>query len=327
MATGKAKATKEAEAALTQDIETAAEALRAGERGRLVFGGLLHKWGNEGRSTSDIELMLGALGVSMPSPARRSTWKQAWGAWVDNAGLNIGSTYKHKDATRNGKQIPLKLEGVSIDKLYYLKDEVTPDNAQELLAWAFNHTDAEAQLRRKGETGADRDGETQGSDKKHLTLDGDLYDALLAVLDRIRVNQGDPKINLFDSLRFYALQFSDKHTDDDVLDLLWRQAHGELSEEEMNALVSRGKELREEALAEEPEVEQEGESLTEDSPEDDVALISGMSVGMVLDNIDNGVYAAEDVRELEKKGKGRKGVLEGIERRLAAAEKEQRAEA
>lgn len=283
---------------LNDDLDRAVSALRAGSYGQLVFGGLLHKWNNEGRDLNQVERLLAERGVSMPSRSRRSMWLGTYTSWVLDSGMGLDQTYYSPDVTDGeGNQTPLTLTSVALDKLYYLRNEVNPDTAEELLAWAFLHSESEARSRGAGER------ESREKTYERVKLDLDLYDLILGVTDRVRTVEGNPRIGMFDVLRFAMGQFVPSSMDDATLDLLWRKEHGDLSEAEMDAFRTRGEELRAEGANPNP-----------------AQSLSGMSKKEILEAVESGEMDPLDVLEEEVKGRKRQSVISSLQSIIAKSQ-------
>lgn len=224
-------------------IANAVSHARAGEEGRLKLGGDLLEWSDRGGSVGEFRERLHNQGVSLPSDGRLSAYKQAYKAWCDGAGFFPDHEPVTHSAVKdaNGALIPLHITGVTVDKLYALKDEVNSINAPDLLAWAYTHTDAEHRARGRHTTPSGRDQEareappTEEVRVKSLRLNEDSYNAFLSLVDRLRNVLGNPNISKAQTFDFVTGQFDPDSLSDEGLSFLWRQAHGEVTEEEMEA--------------------------------------------------------------------------------------------
>lgn len=222
------------------EFQEGAQALRAGNKGRLDFGGMFYRWTNQGLTYDDIsERIRNLAGVDVPAKGTVSKWRSSYQAWVNDAGLEVGKQYTHKDAKNaRGEDIPLRLDGVSIEKLYLAKDAVTPDNAVDMLAQVFNATnEQEVKLlvspEKAAGTGAEPD-EPQEPTHKSLTLETGPYENFMGFVNRLRSITGNSSLSKTVTLEFMVGEVNSMS--DDAIDFLWRQAHGELTDEEQEAM-------------------------------------------------------------------------------------------
>lgn len=228
-------------------IKNAAQHARAGEAGRLELGGDLRAWIIEGGTVPQFKEQVKRYGVDLPSDSRLSVYKSTYQAWVVDAGLPIDHAPIKVDGVVDdqGNMIPMHLTGVTVDKLYHLKNEVHGGNASDLLAWAYTHTDAQhrarsanAQVEPEPDGGRDREAREQSVEEvrvKTLKLNEDSYNAFLSLVDRLRGTQANPNISKAQTFDFIVGQFEVDSLSDEGLSFLWRQAHGEVTEEEMEA--------------------------------------------------------------------------------------------
>lgn len=225
-----------------KELRQAAAYLRAGTEGMINFGGLLSRWAAQGADMNEAERRLAQLGVEFPSKGRRSVYKTVYESWCDvsGAGVNPTAVMYHEDFTdKEGNAIPMTMTGVAVDKLWHLRHDVRSDNAAELLAWAYTHNEKQHRLRNKlaaeGVPEEQREERVQEIDVKSFSLNKGSYDLFLSLLDRLRSVTGDPHISRVQAFDFMVQQFSPDDMTDASLNYLWRAAHGEVGEEEVEA--------------------------------------------------------------------------------------------
>ena len=120
------------------------DAIKSGNKGNLTIGEILHKRLERGRNLATLEAWLLTQGLRLPSKGTRSKYISAYEAWVRNAGLNVGELYDHPSfADDAGNPVAMTLEGVSTYSLYELRNLVNRENAVEMLALAYSHTQDE----------------------------------------------------------------------------------------------------------------------------------------------------------------------------------------
>lgn len=218
-----------------RQLDLAAESIRSGSAGMLRLGSVLHEWREQGVSMSEAAELLQRRGVDLPSAGRRSIFANTYEAWCVRAGVTPTEDLYHEsfmDPVTN-TPIPMRITGVPIDKLYLLKDDVDDTNASELLAEAFLKTEGELRNRKSGRRRDDSERDEEQPRVKTLKLNEDSYDAFLHILDRLRGVTGDANITKAQAFDFVVGQFDPDSIGDDALHFLWRQAHGDLTPEEV----------------------------------------------------------------------------------------------
>lgn len=225
-------------------VDEAADALRRGNSGKLEFGGHFLAHEARGYTYNRMRNMLKDQGVSPPSHSSASKWKRAYRAWTEDANLSPDEPIKNRDY--EGGRVNMTLTGVAIEKLYHLAPlvEEAPEDAGALLAYAYNNSDAKVRNYAKGhQEGPERkEGDPQikmarydAATQRVLKLPTGVMEDFQRVVDRVRSNQGDPNITPIQVFEFMVSVLQSDTTADESLDYLWRNAHGELSEEEVEA--------------------------------------------------------------------------------------------
>lgn len=223
-------------------VKSARDAIHAGEHGRLQLGRLVSEWTNSDVDLDEVSNRLRDQGTDLPSKSRLSVFKGVYETWVNGMGADPNCDYYSPDLIdEHGTQIPMRLTGVAIDKLYFLRNEVVNSGSlADTLALAYNHTDAELRARNKylkeqGYMGRDdeRDAAQEQAQIRQLRLNKDSYDAFMNIVDRLRVVQNDPNISKAQAFDFVVAQFDADSLSDASLSFLWRQAHGEVTQEEL----------------------------------------------------------------------------------------------
>lgn len=226
-----------------ESFDAAADYLRAGNKGRIGLGEIAaEEWEPNGITYEQAKEEMRHRGVELPTDSRLSVYKKVYQKWVVEAGLSTEPfmPYTSPDHTdENGDPLPMDLSGVAIDKLYRLADEVTDQNAIQLLAWAYTHTEQQHRARKQsvkeGESKEKREKRVEEAVAKTITVNPASHDQFLRIVDRLRSTQGDPNITKAQTFDFIVGQFDGDSLSDEALSFLWRQAHGEISEEELEA--------------------------------------------------------------------------------------------
>ena len=211
--------------------------LRSAAVGQLFLGRNLIQWEEAGGTIDELDDQLRSRGVRLPSAGRRSVMRGVWQAWVEKAGLDPDVGHHMADPLNPQKSITISLASVPVDKLYLLKDEVNPRNRGDMLKLAFFSTEKELKERKRGEVSESETGKVEEtpteSEFKSLALPTDVYRAFVKLQHRIHETQGDGDITRVQVFEFMLGQFTE--IGDAALDFLWRQAHGEVTREEVEA--------------------------------------------------------------------------------------------
>ena len=208
------------------ELKQAADVLRSGNASALKAGQFIDKWMEEGRDFKAIQSSLRTLGVHLPGQAVRSRWRGAWKGWCKDAGAAMDVPY--------GKS-QMRLDGLPIDKLYYLRRAVTQIGVNKAVDYAATHPEADCRV--FGRTGAPPT--TPAPDRPTDIVTWKTLRSVKDAAEHLAFKLGD--LEGYEVSTTAALEWAIGELDslsDDSMDFLWRQAHGEVTEDEARAATT-----------------------------------------------------------------------------------------
>lgn len=223
--------------------ERVAALVRQGNSGKLELGGEILIWdaaGVDRASTRDI--MLKEHGVQLPGDSRLSVYAGAYREWVVEQGLNPDDPIQL--TLDDGQEITTTLSSIPVDKLYHARGLLNPGEVtmEEVLQKALSLPEKAIRRLAKGEPPEEAKEPLYGS----LRLPIEIYGRFLAFQERMREISGVPTLTPTSVMEFVLGRMDGLA--DDALDFLWREDHGELTDDEAD-------EVTEFALAEEEETD------------------------------------------------------------------------
>lgn len=203
-------------------------------RSALSMGGLLHHQRLAAVSDKRFAEAVRAAGGKPPSASRMSVYRSAYTVWL------VDASYEYSEA--GGPPFTLDdLAAFSIDTLYHAGRLIGRVNEQGSVISHVDALELAEQLSDKQiralvsktsgkETGSGDEEQPEESGLRTLTMNVDAYEAIEEFALRLARAAGVVEVSKSKALLFALSQVNT--LDDGSLDYLWREAHGEVDEEE-----------------------------------------------------------------------------------------------